>query len=90
MDLEANGLYYEATNWWCGVFKDVKTSLVYKFRPDEAKEMMKFMDRCDSLIGHNVIGYDFPLLKKLYGYEYKGKKIDTLLISRLMFPFLRS
>lgn len=83
-DLEANNLYYDVTKWWCGVFKDIKTKKVYKFEPHQAKEMLEFMDGCEALIGHNVIGYDFPVLKKLFGYEYKGKKIDTLCISRLV------
>jgi len=83
-DLEANNLYNDVTKWWCGVFKDIKTKKVYKFRPDQAQQMFEFMDGCESLIGHNVIGYDFPILKKLYNYEYKGKVVDTLLISRLV------
>lgn len=44
------------------------------------------MDTCDVLIGHNVISYDFPAIKKVMGYEYKGKKVDTLLMSRLQCP----
>lgn len=48
--------------------------------------MLEFMDTCHTLIGHNVVGYDFPLLKRLYNYEYKGKKIDTVLMSRLQNP----
>lgn len=43
-------------------------------------------DTTDVLIFHNGIGYDFPLLEKLYGYHYKGKIIDTLLMSRLQNP----
>lgn len=35
---------------------------------------------------HNGIGYDWPLLKKLYGWEFKGKKVDTLIMSRLLDP----
>jgi hypothetical protein len=35
---------------------------------------------------HNGLGYDWPLLKKLYGYEFKGKKVDTLVMSRLLNP----
>jgi DNA polymerase I-like protein with 3'-5' exonuclease and polymerase domains len=87
-DLEGNGLFQEITKLWCGVFKDIKTGEVFKFKPNEHKQMFEFMDTCDKLIGHNVIGYDFPVLKKLFGYEYKGKVVDTLLISRLMFPSL--
>lgn len=41
-----------------------------------------------TLIGHNIIGYDLPLLKRLYGWEPDPhvKVIDTLVLSRLLNP----
>ena len=57
-----------------------------KFGPNEVPQMMDFMDTCDVCVMHNGVGYDWPLLRKLYGYEYQGKKIDTLLMSRLQQP----
>lgn len=85
-DLEANGLLREATNVWCGVFKNATTKELTKFKPHQIKEMLNFMDNIDVLIMHNGIGYDWPLLKKLYGYVFKGKKVDTLVMSRLLDP----
>ena len=84
-DLEANGLLRQADKVWCGVFKET-TGKVVKFRPHQIKEMLEYMDDIDVLIMHNGIGYDWPLLKKLYGYVYKGKKVDTLIMSRLLDP----
>lgn len=85
-DLEANGFVAEATKVWCGVFIDINTKEVHKFGPDDVYAMLKFMDTCDELIFHNGIGYDMPLLRKLYNYEYKGKLTDTLVMSRLYDP----
>lgn len=85
-DLEADGLLEQATRVWCGVFKRRNTDEVRKFRPEQVKEMLEFMDTIDVLIMHNGIGYDWPLLKKLYGYVFKGKKVDTLIMSRLLNP----
>lgn len=85
-DLEANGLLDTATRVWCGVFKDLNTKEVVKFRPNQIREMLAFLDGCDVLIMHNGIGYDFPVLEKLYGWKFKGKKVDTLLMSRLLNP----
>lgn len=85
-DLEANGFLHVATKAHCGVFKNLETGLVRRFQPSEIPAMLKFMDTCATLMGHNIIGYDFPLLKDLYGYTFKGKKIDTLLMSRLQNP----
>ncbi len=85
-DLEADGLLDTATRVWCGVFKDVRSGEVFKFNPNEITDMLSFMDTVDVLVMHNGVGYDWPLLEKLYGYEYKGKKVDTLLMSRLQRP----
>lgn len=84
-DLEANGLLDTATKVWCGVFKESNGS-VRKFGPDQIDEMLEYMDTIDVLKMHYGIGYDWPLLKKLYNYEFKGKKVDTLIMSRLLNP----
>lgn len=85
-DLEANGLLSTVTRTHCGVFKDKNTGEIRKFRPHQMKEMLAYLDTVDVLIMHNGIGYDLPLLKKLYDYEFKGKKVDTLIMSRLLNP----
>lgn len=84
-DLEADGLLDTATRVWCGVFKE-DDGTIRKFRPHQINEMLEYMDTIDVLKMHNGIGYDWPLLKKLYGYTYKGKKVDTLIMSRLLNP----
>lgn len=85
-DLEGNGLLDEVSVVHCGVFKNIHTGEVRKFGPNELTQMMSFMDTADVLIAHNGIGYDFPVLRKLYQYTYKGKVVDTLLMSRLQNP----
>ncbi len=50
------------------------------------KEMLEYLDTVDVLIGHNILGYDLPLLEKLFDYKYAGKKVDTLVMSRLLNP----
>lgn len=85
-DLEANGFVREATKAHCGVFKNKDTGEITKFRPHQMAEMLAHMDTYDVLVFHNGIGYDFPLLKKLFNYEYKGRKVDTLVMSRLLNP----
>lgn len=84
-DLETDGLLDTVTRVWCGVFKENDGS-VHKFRPHQIDEMLTYMDSIDVLKMHNGIGFDWPVLKKLYGYEYKGKKVDTLVMSRLLNP----
>jgi DNA polymerase-1 len=88
-DCEADGLLEEATRVWCIVVKDHETGNVQTFGPDNITSGLICLSTFDALIGHNAIGYDFPLLRKLHGWEYKGEKIDTLLMSRMQRP-LRS
>lgn len=85
-DLEADGLLDKATRVWCGVFKELGNPIPVCFGPTEIDKMLKYMDTIDVLIMHNGIGYDWPLLRKLYDYEFKGKKVDTLIMSRVLKP----
>lgn len=85
-DLEANGLLREATKVHCGAVKEYKSGVIKKFLPHQIKELLEELDTYDVLIAHNGIGYDFPLLKKLHNWSFKGKKVDTLLMSRLLNP----
>lgn len=85
-DLEANNLYPAVDTIWCGAFSSLDGAEKVSFGPDELDSMIAHMDSCDVLIGHNVIGYDFPTLKKVLNYEYHGKVVDTLIMSRLLSP----
>ena len=82
-DIEANGLYQEATTIHCAVFKEVGTDKIWRLRKHDS--IIKMLEKCTYLIMHNGIDYDVPLIKKLLGYEYKGKILDTLLMSRELF-----
>jgi len=43
------------------------------------------------LIAHNGLRYDFPVLEKIYGFVVSfEKKLDTLILARLIFPDVRS
>jgi DNA polymerase-1 len=85
-DLESDGLLDTATKVHCGVFKNRQSGELVKFRPHQIEEMLAFLDTVDVLIMHNGIGFDWPLLEKLYQYKFKGKKVDTLIMSRLLNP----
>lgn len=84
-DLEANGLLPTVTKLHCGVFKERGQEAI-KFGPGDVKKMLEYLDTVDVLIMHNGLGYDLPLLEKLYGYVFKGKVVDTLIMSRLLKP----
>jgi DNA polymerase-1 len=85
-DTEADGLLEDATIVWCVVIRDHADGQIYKYRPANIADALIHLSSFDSLIGHNAIAYDFPLLRKLHGWEYSGEKIDTLLMSRMQRP----
>ena len=85
-DIEANGLLRQATKIHCIVFSDLKKQEVVKFGPDELTKALDYLQSCDVLIGHNILEYDLPLIEKLHGIKFKGAKVDTLIMSRLLNP----
>lgn len=87
-DIEANGL--KPTEVHCIVAIDVDTNEQFVYRSDHGNlngfSRLLDMDQCE-LIGHNVLGYDIPVLKRLMGITFEGHKItDTLVLSRLANP----
>lgn len=85
-DTETNGLLPSVTKIHCSVVKDIDSNEIRKFTPETIDLLPEYLNNFVSLIGHNCIAYDFPVLRKIFGYEYLGRKIDTLLISRLQRP----
>ena len=84
-DTEANGFVQQATRVHCGVVK-ILDGPVRKFQPTEIYSLLSYLETFDVLIAHNGIGYDFPLLKKLFNWTFGGKVVDTLIMSRLLNP----
>lgn len=85
-DIEANGLLEQATTIHCGVVADLNSDKVWKYRPHEIGALVDRLMAAEVLIGHNIIDYDLPLIAKLTGREFKGKVVDTLVMSRLHKP----
>lgn len=85
-DIESDGLLAEATKVHCGVVTQYGTKNTWSYRPHEIDQLLGKLSEADVLIGHNIIGYDLPLLKKLHGWEPSAKIVDTVLISRLQRP----
>ena len=86
-DIEANGLFFDADKIWCIVAID-EHDTIYSFEPDKIKEGIELLQKADKIIGHNIIGYDIPLIKKLYNVDLDKDKeiIDQLDLTRLSNP----
>ena len=98
-DLEANGLYQDATQIHCIAYHDSTIDETLSFNDEYPGKGMSnsittaVMDlaQADYIVGHNIIGYDLPLIRKLYPFfKPTGVIIDTLLLSRLYHSRLMS
>ncbi len=86
-DTEANNLeLHDITRVWCVAAQELFTGETYEWGPDEIPQAVAFLNKCQRLIGHNIIGYDLPVLRKLYDLDFSGTVIDTLILSRLSSP----
>ena len=70
----------------CIVAQDVDTEEVFSFPPWELDKGVELLQNAKTLIGHNIIGFDIPMLEKLTSFKKKNVKvIDTLITSRLFY-----
>ena len=50
---------------------------------------VSWITMANMVVGHNIVGFDLPLIKRLYPFfEYPPVIVDTLLLSRLYHPNL--
>ena len=103
-DLETNGLLHDVTRihcvalHWCQEditesFNDEKYAASPKDLPMASNysitTALGYLEVADVLVGHNIIGFDIPIIKKLYPwFDPSGIVVDTLLLSRLYHPNL--
>jgi DNA polymerase I-like protein with 3'-5' exonuclease and polymerase domains len=73
---------------WCIVCKHDNT--FYQFKEDNLHRFEEFIKQTEEVIGHNIIGFDIPVLNKFFGYDlFKDCKVtDTLILSRLLNPMI--
>jgi len=90
LDIEANGL--KPDKIWIIDCTDIDTGVYTILRrvtddPTVAGEAREFLERCTKIIGHNVLGYDIPVLSLLLGIDLTSlasRSIDTLVLSKLL------
>ena len=83
-DIEANGL--QPTKVWVIVACDLSNQETVEFSGDTLQDFNAYIKDAE-VIGHNIIGYDVPVLERLLGTDFSSCKItDTLVLSRLTNP----
>lgn len=88
-DLESNGLLDNLDTIWCATFYNIDTEETISFLPHEVPGIPVFLESCTLLIGHNIIKFDIPVLKKVLNVNYRGEVFDTLICGRVLWPDLK-
>ena len=98
-DIEGDGLHEivldqkgqpkpEATTVHCLVAVDIQTNEMYTFRPHQIKEGWDLLCNAETIIGHNILGYDIPVMERIMGTPLpkEVKIVNTLLMAMLLWP----
>jgi DNA polymerase I len=82
LDIETNKAH---DTIWCVVCRDIDKDVVSTFV--QPASLQDFINGCDSVVTHNGIFFDFPVLKKVWGITVKKSQVvDTLVLARLYNP----
>ena len=91
-DLETNGLLHDLTRVHCLAIYDSETDEIETYN-DEKNNKYSITEGlgkllvADTIVGHNIIGFDIPCISKLYNFfTPRSSIVDTLLLSRLYHP----
>lgn len=85
-DIETDSL--DATKIHCVVIRDIEKKQTYVFNK-RIQEASDFLNNADIIVGHNVLKFDIPVLKKLTNFNYNKQIFDTLVASRLLYPDIK-
>ena len=84
-DIETDDL--KATKVWCIVAQDLESNELFRFATHQLESGLELLKSADKLIGHNILGFDIPVIKRVLGVDLSDKiLIDTLVLSRLFNP----
>ena len=89
-DLETDGFLNEATTIHCLSIYDTETkeATVYNDQgsADPIVRGITFLDQADLIAGHNIIGFDIPIIQKFFPWFKNDNVLDTLILSRIFHP----
>lgn len=87
-DIETDGLLKDVSTIHCLAIHDLTTKETITYNDEGNQEpivrgLQRLFD-ADCVIGHNIVGYDLPVIRKLYSwFDRNPYLVDTLLLSRL-------
>ena len=92
-DIESNGLLHDVTRIHCiGIYDtETKQTLVYNDEGDTEPltRGIQRLEDAELIVGHNIINYDIPVIRKLFPwFERSGLILDTLVLSRICHAYI--
>lgn len=86
-DTETDNLLESATKLHTLCVKPADGGDVERYSGARIPAGLARLSEADILIGHNIQSFDIPVLQKLYPrWTFKAKILDTILLTRLVFP----
>ena len=90
-DLETDGFLTQCKTIHCLSIYDTETDQLTTYNDEGDQEPIvrgiTYLDGADEISGHNIIGFDIPVIRKFYPWFTRTEGIvDTLLLSRLYHP----
>ena len=90
-DIESDNYLEHMTVIHCIVTENVDTGEVRKFRPNEIKKGLAYLQDATVLIGHNIIDFDIRAIKKIYPkWTTKAVLYDTLIAAKISYPDIKN
>lgn len=81
IDIETNMAH--DTIWMAGVYLPDSGKSIACY---SVEELYDTLSRVDEVIGHNLIGFDLPVLRDVWGFDWNRRVTDTLVLGRLLDP----
>lgn len=103
-DIETDGLLDQLTTIHSLVIKDADNGQMYSCCDDPSyrhetgtctsaltiKQGLDVLMEADEIIGHNIVAFDIPAIQKVFPwFEPRGKTLDTLTMSRLIWSDIK-
>ena len=91
-DIETDGLLETMTKVHCIVIYDIDNDKMHSFDGQETRlrfdDAIFLLKNFSEIIGHNILNFDLPALKKIFKFEPEPTQIirDTLVWSKLVYP----
>ena len=81
LDIETN-LAHD-TIWMAGVYLPDRNEAVSCTTSSALRDALRGVD---TIIGHNLVAFDLPVLERVWGWKWSGAVQDTLVLGRLLNP----